>query len=135
MSGSEDIEYGSVDDLFRGQIKGRIDAPWRYQRQLERCNILMAGENQLAFEASVRALLGDLPLYIKNKIVGTDESSKAKLCPVCKEEFVPMDRGRQGEFNRMTPDTYQYQENCGVQIGTPNNPFVIVPNRGEGRNR
>ena len=123
MSDSKELEYGSVDDLFRGQIKGRIDAPWRYQRQLERCNILMAGDNQLAFEASVRALLGDLPLYIKSKIVGTDDREKAKLCPKCKENFVPLDKGRQGEFNQMTEDSYQYQENCGVQIGTPKNPF------------
>lgn len=108
MSSSGLSEYGSVEDIFNKEIKGKIDAPWRFTRQLERCNVLMAGENLQAFEASVRALLGDLPLHIKNKVMD-----------------------RKSEFNVVPPSSYNYMNNCGINIGTPDNPFVSVVEHSE----
>jgi len=65
----ERIEYGSVDKLFDVQVKGKIDPAWRLQRQLERCNVLMCGQDVSIFEAAVRALLGDIPLRIKARVL------------------------------------------------------------------
>ncbi len=103
MSSRDLSEYGSVDGIFDKEIKGKIDAPWGYARQRERCNVLMAGENLIAFESSVRALLGDLPLHIKTDVVA-----------------------RKTEFNAIPPSSYKYMNNCGVNIGTPDNPLVSV---------
>lgn len=65
----EEIEYGSVGSIFDTEIRGKIDAPWRLQRQIERCNVLISSDNVPAFDAAVRALMGDLPYKIKTNVL------------------------------------------------------------------
>ena len=108
MSEKTSLESGLIDKIFDREIKGKVDTPWRFQIQMARCNQLMSGPDQIAFEASVRALLGDLPLHIKNIVVG-----------------------RKDEFNSTPPSTYQFKTTCGVNIGTIKNPFVSVPGHPE----
>jgi len=103
MSASDKIEYGSISGIFDKEIKGKIDAPWRFQRQLERCNVLMAGADLQSFESSVRALLGDLPFDIKSNVLA-----------------------RKNEFNPTPQPTYHYIENCNIKVGTPDNQLISV---------
>ena len=105
---SDSLEYGSVGDIFNKEIKGKIDAPWRFTRQLERCNVLMASADLQGFESSVRALLGDLPLHIKNIVID-----------------------RKSEFNPEPHPTYEYIDNCGIRVGTPDNPLISVADHPE----
>ncbi len=95
------------DDLFDPQVKGRVDPIARLARQLERCNMVLVMGDVVTFENSVLALKGDLPMSVKEAVLA-----------------------RKGEFNS-APVRYEYMTTCGVNIGTPKNPFVSVPGHPE----
>jgi len=96
-----------MDNLFDIKVKGKVDVIWRLQKQLERCNMILGMGNFEAFENSVLALKGDLPMGVKEAVLD-----------------------RQGEFNS-TPVRYQYTNCCGVKVGTIKNPMVDVPGHPE----
>lgn len=91
-----------MDSLFDIRIKGKVDVIWRLQKQLERCNMILAMGNIEAFESSVLALKGDLPMGVKKAVLA-----------------------RTDEFNS-TPIRYEYTNCCGVNVGTPDNPMISV---------
>jgi hypothetical protein len=89
-----------LDDIFTVNIKGGTGPHVRLMRALERSNTLIASPDPAIYEASVRAILSELPIDIKARVME-----------------------RENEFN--TEQTrYQYQYNCKVPMGTIENPLV-----------
>ena len=91
-----------IDNLFDATVKGKVDAVWRLQRQLERCNILLGTGDMATFENSVWALLGDLPMSVRETILA-----------------------RSGDYNNKVT-SYKFESCCGINAGTLQNPVVQV---------
>ena len=104
MSTRERQDFNSIDDVYLREVKNRIDASWRLQRQLERCNILSAQldkpGNQNSFENSVLALLGDLPTYVRRSV-----------------------EARKTDYTVTPEPRYQFKYSCQVPMGTIENPL------------
>ncbi len=99
---SQDEKDDMMDNLFNPVVKGRVDSIWRLQKQLERCNMLIASPDISAFESSILALKGDLPMGVKEAVLT-----------------------RTNEFNS-SPERYKYMNTCGQKVGTLKNPLVSV---------
>jgi len=81
-----------------------VDAAWRLQRQLERCNVLatrasLTEEGFEAFKQAVATLLGDLPIGVRQRVEAREEDYIIKGGP-----------------------EWHYIYNAGVPMGTPDDP-------------
>ena len=93
-----------IEDLYIRDLKEKIDARWRLQRQLERCNLLAieaasSEEKYEAFRQAVEVLLGDLPIRIRKRVEAREEDYVIKGGP-----------------------EWHYIYNAGVPMGTPDDP-------------
>lgn len=102
MSEEESEKFVSLDDIYLRELKDKIDSPWRLQRQLERCNILAAGENEKAFQDSVEITLDELPIEIKSNVMA-----------------------RENEYWVTPEPDYQFKYNCGVPVGSIEQPVML----------
>ena len=100
-----------VEDLYTREMKEKIDAKWRLERQLDRCNRLaidaaLDPAREEAFKQAVEVLLGDLPLRIKQKVLDRED------------EFI------------IPPREEWHYRYCGNQpMGTPENPVTDAEGR------
>jgi len=99
MSGFEEVE-----ELYTREVKEKIDAKWRLERQLDRCNRLAIEAafdpaKEEAFKRAVGAALDDLPIRIKQHVLERKD-----------EYYIPPQQ------------VWRYQF-CGKHpMGTPDNP-------------
>jgi len=97
----EEPQEEAISDLFSLKVKGRVDAAWRLQRQLERCNVLAARAplSEEGFETFKQTLLGDLPIGVRQRVEAREEDYIIKGGP-----------------------EWHYIYNAGVPMGTPDDP-------------
>ena len=101
----EEEEFSDVE------VKGRLDAKWRLERQLDRCNSLaieaaLDPRKEEAFKRAVEVLLGDLPISIRQKVMD-----------------------RRNEFIIPPREEWQYRYCAGQPMGTPDNPVLDADGR------